>query len=92
MQLNDLIELQAQCLPRAKPDVKVPAEGEVVNVTVCETITFILPSKAISPFFLSSSRHPHHFLSASSTVTLHRVHIDTLVHRVIVMTDVILHV
>jgi hypothetical protein len=34
MQLNHLIELQAQCLARAKPDVKVPAGDEVVNVTL----------------------------------------------------------
>jgi hypothetical protein len=64
-QLNNLIELQAQCSTRAKPDIKVPAEGEVVNVTSRETITSILPSKAISPFFLCSSSHSHHLPSHS---------------------------
>jgi hypothetical protein len=102
MQSNNLIELLARCLARAKPpDVKVPAEGEVVNVTLCETITLILPSKAISPSFLPSQQSPssssfiiilHHSSSSLFIINLHRVLITTdiiiIIHRVYINTFV----
>jgi hypothetical protein len=65
MQWNNLIELQAQYLPRAKPGVKVPTRGAVVNAPLCETVTLLRLSKAISLFFLSSSLHYHHLPSLS---------------------------
>jgi hypothetical protein len=103
MQSNNLIELLAQCLARAKPpDVKVSAEGEVVNVTLCETITLILPSKAISPSFLPSQQSPssssfiinlHRVLITTDIIIIiHRVYINTFVHRVLVATKINSHI